>query len=420
MGAAQQWQIRCEARRWRVTAALLCAALLFGRWAGGEPDARSSPMQTSSQASGVYAGDAACLQCHRDKVLTYKTTVHSLTSQIASKDSVLGSFQKGANILMIADPAKATENPGLYFRMDERDGGFYETAVAGWPNAYTERSGRIDIVIGSGVRGQSYLSWRGDELYELPVSYWTDGHRWINSPGYQDGTMDFSRPVPPRCLECHSTFIRQLSANPLSNRYDRATLRVGIQCETCHGPGEVHVRRETEIRSGVTTNLKAGIINPGRLSRDRQVDLCALCHNGIRSQELARAFSFTPGADLNNFLRPDPADAAEAPNVHGNQVGLLKKSRCYLSSPNMSCSTCHDVHAPEQSAASYSSRCMLCHQVSSCGMSRKLGKRIADNCIDCHMPVQVTSAVVSETAGERIRPRLRSHWIRIYVNSSPP
>jgi len=39
----------------------------------------------------------------------------------------------------------------------------------------------MDIVIGSGVRGQSYLYWHGDQLYELPVSYWSDGSRWINS-----------------------------------------------------------------------------------------------------------------------------------------------------------------------------------------------------------------------------------------------
>ncbi len=62
-------------------------------------------------------------------------------------------------------------------------------------------------MIGSGVRGQSYLYWHGDQLYELPVSYWSDGSRWINSPGYKNGTMNFSRAAIPRCLECHATYI---------------------------------------------------------------------------------------------------------------------------------------------------------------------------------------------------------------------
>ena len=85
----------------------------------------------------------------------------------------------------------------------------------------------MDVVIGSGVRGQSYLYWHGDLLYELPVSYWSDGSRWINSPGYKNGTMNFSRAVIPRCLECHATQIVARSPDPLSNQYDPTSLVTG-------------------------------------------------------------------------------------------------------------------------------------------------------------------------------------------------
>jgi hypothetical protein len=94
---------------------------------------------------------------------------------------------------MIADPATAGDDPGLYFKMEAKDNGFYQAAVAGWPGQLQQRSERIDVVIGSGVRGQSYLYWHADQLYELPVSYWSDDSRWINSPGYKNGTMNFSR-----------------------------------------------------------------------------------------------------------------------------------------------------------------------------------------------------------------------------------
>ncbi len=99
----------------------------------------------------------------------------------------------------------------------------------------------MEVVIGSGVRGQSYLYWRGDRLYELPVSYWSDGSRWINSPGYKDGTMNFSRAVTPRCLECHATYIEPRSPDPLTNQYDPTSLVTGISCERCHGPGGSHI-----------------------------------------------------------------------------------------------------------------------------------------------------------------------------------
>ena len=142
--------------------------------------------------------------------------------------------------------------------------------------------------------------------------------------------------------------------------------------------------------------------------------MCALCHNGIRSEELVPAFSYVPGKSLDTYLHPNEGDLAAHPDVHGNQVGLLQKSRCYVSSPNMSCSTCHDVHQPERAAAAYSDRCLSCHRVESCGMSKTMGHKIAENCIDCHMPVESTNAIVSETAGQVIRPKMRNHWIKVY------
>jgi hypothetical protein len=356
-----------------------------------------------------YAGDAACLSCHREQSDPYQHTAHHLTSQLANKDSILGSFSAGSNVLMIADPATASENPGLYFKMEAKNNGYYQTAIAGWPGHLQQRSERMEVVIGSGVRGQSYLYWHGEQLFELPVSYWSDPGRWVNSPGYKDGTMNFTRAVPPRCLECHATSIEPLSLDPLTNRYDPKSLVLGISCERCHGPGADHVALERTKASG-----GEAVLNPAKFSRDRQVDLCALCHNGIRREEFAPAFSFVPGKALDNYMQPNGGEIAAHPDVHGNQVGLLQKSRCYLSSPQMSCSTCHDVHQPERPAAAYSDRCLSCHQVESCGMSKTMGRKIADNCIDCHMPVEPTNAIASETAGAVIRPKMRNHWIKVY------
>ena len=85
----------------------------------------------------------------------------------------------------------------------------------------------------------------------------------------------------------------------------------------------------------------------------------------------------------------------------------------------MSCSTCNDIHAPEKTAASYSPKCLACHEATSCGMEKKLGPRIAENCIDCHMPLEQTNAIVSETADQVIRTRMRSHAIAVYPPEGP-
>src|SRR6185437_10945304 len=172
--------------------------------------ADDSSQQQADAGRANYVGDAACVSCHKEQGLSYLHTSHHLTSQLANKESVLGSFQEGSNILTIVDPTTTAE-PFLYFKMEAKKGRYYETAVTGWGKQVQTRTEPIDIVTGTGVRGATYLYWQGNQLYELPVSYWTDGHQWINSPGYENGSADFSRPVNPGCLECHATYIRPLS-----------------------------------------------------------------------------------------------------------------------------------------------------------------------------------------------------------------
>lgn len=377
---------------------------------------RDSDKREGDAGRTKYVGDATCVSCHVKQGLPYLHTSHYLTSQLTNTESMLGSFKEGANVLSIIDPTTTAE-PGLYFKMEIKNGGYYETAVTGWDNRVQTRSERIDIVTGSGVRGATYLYWQGEKLYELPVSYWTEGRQWINSPGYENGSVDFSRPVNPGCLECHATYIRPLSPDPTTNRYDRESLVTGISCEKCHGPGAAHV---TAKKAGLTsaTSTAQAILNPARFSRDRQIDLCALCHNGIQRKATAPAFSYIPGKPLSDYFKPLSVDTADHPDVHGNQVGLLQKSRCYLSSPNMTCSTCHDVHAKEQSAAAYSVKCLTCHQWQSCGVSKTKGHSIENNCIDCHMPVEPTNVIVSETADKIVRATMRNHWIKVYPDNA--
>jgi hypothetical protein len=372
------------------------------------------PEQDRSQ----YVGDAGCVRCHQQEAQSYLHTAHHLTSQIATRETVLGSFAKGKDLLTISKAGQDNPDPDLSFHMESRDNRLYETAVAQMGPKKLSHSERMDVVMGSGVRGQTYLFWLKDQLFELPVSYWTDGHQWINSPGYQDGTANFTRPADPRCVECHASYIHALFADPQTNRYDRNSLVLGISCEVCHGPGKAHV---TEVQSQTVPSQRTAptILNPARFDRDRQVDLCALCHNGTARAELGGAFSYVPGQPLDRYFAPAPLDPSVQPDVHGNQVGLLEKSRCFLSSPAMTCSTCHDVHAPERAAADYSPRCLACHRWQSCGEAKKIGPRIIRDCVDCHMPLQQTHAIVSVTAGRVLRTSIRTHWIKVYSQTVP-
>ena len=240
-------------------------------------------MVAPSPARAGYAGDAACAACHQEKVAAFMRTAHHRTSQAADRNSIAGRFDDGENILK-------TSNPELFFKMEANDGGFFQTAVSGIPPDTTSRTERFDLVIGSGGKGQTYLCWKGDQLFQLPVTYWTELGQWVNSPGYRDGVADFSRRVPPRCLDCHASYFESLRASTESLPQYRICVGHFVR-EVPRSRSRAHCASKPSRRPSSSAQL---IVNPARLSRDRQIDLCALCHAGI-GELRAPPFSYVPG-----------------------------------------------------------------------------------------------------------------------------
>jgi hypothetical protein len=351
-----------------------------------------------------YIGNDKCLSCHEEQ-RKYLGTAHHLTSQAANANSIAGSFAPGKNVLK-------TSQRELHYRMEARQDGFFQTGVLGTPPDSISVSERFDLVIGSGRKGQTYLYWgKEDQLFQLPVSYWTEVASWVNSPGYGDRSIDFSRPVVPRCLECHASFFEPVADSGVVNRYRRSNYVLGISCERCHGPGKQHADLNAP---GAAKPADQAIVNPAKLSRERQLALCSLCHGGIGVAK-APAFSFTVGNSLDDFIKLEIPKADEPLDVHGNQVALLERSKCFQES-TMTCSTCHDVHVRQREAGEFSQKCLACHKVESCGLFPRRGRAIVGKCVDCHLPNQTSNVIHSTHDGVRIRPKVRNHWIKVYKN----
>jgi hypothetical protein len=355
-----------------------------------------------------YVGDSACHACHEEKSGTYVQTAHHLTSSWPSPRAMKGSFTPSTNTLK-------TSNPYLTFEMTVNEKGYFQSAVEQVsPSKKISRTERIDVVTGLARKGQSYLFWKGDQLFQLPVTYWTATDSWVNSPSYPDGSPHFDKHIIPRCLECHASYFEWLP--PPVNRYRKTSLVLGIFCEKCHGPGREHVARHRE-KSSLHAGTGEAIVNPALLTRDRQIDVCGLCHSG-NGTPIQPALSFLPGDDLDDYIDIPYMSPEDAVDVHGNQVQLMRRSKCFQSTTTMTCSTCHDVHKPQLDAAAFSPHCLSCHQATQCGEYARMGEQIVRNCIDCHMPLQESRVLFSNTGGKKLTPMVRNHRIAIYVGES--
>jgi hypothetical protein len=403
-------------KRHYVILILFTSIYLFNAMCTSRPD-EAGPGIRNVYGQG-FSGSAACQTCHGEIYKSFIQTAHHRDSRPASGKTILGSFDSGRNRFIYSGGKGQPGGAETEVVMERKDGGFFQTA---YRDGKEYRTAPIDIVIGSGRKGQTYLYWSDEKLFQLPISYFTPLDCWCNSPGYTIDSPTFNRRVPSQCLECHATNARTVFRNnsEYGDFFDKSQILYGIDCEKCHGPGAQHVDFHT-ANPGET--IGRYIVNTGRLTRQQKLDACALCHSGSRIP-LMPAFSFRAGDTLNLFSQAkyNPANGSTL-DVHGNQYGLLTSSKCFMQS-QMDCGSCHNVHVNEAGNVKlFSQRCMNCHNPTThdtCTVKVTAGLVLADNCIDCHMPALPSQRIILALSnvgntGKSVNNLVRTHHIAIY------
>lgn len=363
-----------------------------------------------NQSDSLYAGANACINCHKAIYDSFMNTAHHLTSMPGSATSIKGSFDSGHN--------RFTYNKFTDVVMEKTGNDFFQTVYI---NGEPTTSEAMDMVVGSGGKGQTYLYWKENLLWQLPVSYYSVTHSWCNSPGYPTGMPKFSRIIPGRCLECHGSNAIVEDAGNNINYIDKKSIVYGVNCERCHGPAADHVAFHKDHPEEKSARY---ILNQQTISRQQSLDVCALCHSGIR-EATKPVFSFKAGNRLDDFSKPNyDIDSAAKLDVHGNQYGLLTSSKCFIKSSKMTCSTCHNVHQTEvNQPVMFSQRCMDCHNSNTgvtCTVKPATGMVLSQNCIDCHMPSLPSKSIFLQ-AGDNSKSSadfIRTHRVAIYPESS--
>ncbi len=364
-------------------------ALLAGDWWFCLPEEKTA----------YYVGRGQCGRCHENELTLWTGSDHDLAMDRATPDIVLGNFD---------DQRHTHPLSGITSRMFRRGEEFLITT--------DDRDGRMrtfQVKYTFGVRPlQQYLvETPGGRLQCLPIAWDTVKKRWFHL--YPDekvpagDELHWTGPLQNwnyMCAECHSTNLKK-NHDLKTDRYHTTFSEIDVSCETCHGPGSLHV--ELSDSTGFFWDRRRGFGLTDLSSEDSHVEIetCAPCHSRRRIVYPG----FQPGDKFLDHYMPELLDSdlyhADGQILEEDYVyGSFIQSRMYRE--KVRCSDCHDPHSVRVKFDD-NRLCGQCHVPAEYDTpahhhhpdSSKPGTR----CVECHMP---------ETTYMVVDPR-RDHSIRV-------
>jgi len=325
-----------------------------------------------------HLGINQCKQCHYDIYETFIETGMGQSFNYAKKEYSSAIFDTVLN----DDKLDITYNP--YWHNDSLFISEYYHKFNLSDTTY------VNYIIGSGHHTNSHIIDHNGYLFQAPFTYYTQDSLLDFPPGFESGNNSrFEREIGLECITCHNAYPDFILGS--TNKFTKVP--TGIDCERCHGPGELHVK---SIESGniVDTSIYFDhtIINPASLSIELQNEICSRCHiqgNSVLKYDKS-FFDFRPGMYLNEimdvyFPRYENADDEF---IMASHVDRLKQSDCFIKSNNqISCIDCHNPHKSVKKTdhTVFNSTCFSCHNNDDCNDSLQNKNNFNNDCVSCHM-----------------------------------
>ncbi len=240
----------------------------------------------------------------------------------------------------------------------------------------------------------------GGRLQTMPLAYDKNRKEWYSNPQSAvrhfvddfatNEEVDWTHSLYTFNTTCHSCHVSQLNKNynSASNTYHTTWREPGINCETCHGPSEEHVRvcREAAKRDEVPEDPK--IVRVKYFTPDQHNSACATCH----AKGSALTASYPPGED---FFQHFNLITLESPDYYpdGRDLGenytmtSWFQSQC-ASNSDLHCVSCHTSSGRYRFKNHDNDACAACHSDKANGFTAHSHHKSQDSltCISCHMP----------------------------------
>jgi hypothetical protein len=347
-----------------------------------------SPWKNVYDSNAHYVGMQTCRTCHENIYQTFIQTGMGQSFGVATR-------QKSAADFSPAHALVYDKDLDFYYKPYWNHDSLYimEFRVENGDTVH-KRIQRVDYIVGSGQHTNSHIFNKNGYLYQAPITFYTQKKQWDLAPGFEKGANSrFQRMIEIECMSCHNGYPEFVSNS--ENKY--TSLKLGIDCERCHGPGSLHVAAK---QAGDIVDTSKGpdytIVNPRRLSTELQNNVCQRCHlQGIAVLNDGKSFfDFHPGMKLSevmNVFMPE-YEGAQDKMIMASHVERMKKSRCYIESGKMSCITCHNPHVSVKFTprSQFLNACQSCHGGAAgqqqCTEKPEVRALKNNDCVTCHMP----------------------------------
>lgn len=298
---------------------------------------------------------------------------------------------------------------GITTRFFKKDGKFF----AETDNADGElETFEVQYVFGVRPLQQFLVETERGRLQCLPVAWDTENERWYHLyPKEQilhDDPLHWTGPLQNwnyMCADCHSTNLKK-NYDLATDTYHTTWSEIDVSCETCHGPGSLHV--ELAEANSLFWDRRHGMGLPGLKDAEASmvIESCAPCHSRRR---IVKEGPKPPEAPFLDYYRPEMIDNhfyyADGQILDEDYVYTsFKQARMYHE--QVRCTDCHDAHSIKVKFDD-NRLCTQCHVEAQYDTvthhHHPDSSQPGTLCVECHMP---------ETTYMVVDPR-RDHSIRV-------
>lgn len=362
------------------------------------------PASPAAGAAPTFVGSKTCETCHTERHGTWMKTAHAYALREATPEVVVGDFN---GVTVPSERFRTTpyrREDGGYAMRVERDPQHRR------PGEPAVRDYVIVRAIGVSLQ-QAYLAlgeagdWQLLPLtWNLATKSWNLTHLVLTDISGEHGYYSDYRPEEHAfnhgCAQCHATNF-DAGYDYATGRYTPSLLEGSVSCESCHGPGSLHVARH-EAATGGKIAKDQPYAAPERLVQplddlDAQgvLDTCGRCHYAHSWRFAINESAKTPYWDLAVPQNYDRTGFFADGRTSGlNYEGTVQIwSKCFTKG-GMSCISCHDLHGGHAFAMRWADQdddrqCTQCHaEIGKAPSAHSHHK--ATKCVDCHMPKLLT------------------------------